>query len=417
MLSKTVLTVSKDIAREFLGVTEGTDRDVLHNKFGEALSTTLMYSSYFVPDSFDEIGRLKTIVNDATSSGDVFGLVISPTLECNASCHYCFESNVDKNSNLNDVGEILRLVNRNIQKYKWLTLQWFGGEPLLEKKYLLSVSEKIRQICDENDVCFSGSIVTNGYLMSLDTAKELLDVGIKGAQVTLEGDQFFHDKVRKLSTGGKTFSRIVNNIIDINGLIDVKVRIHVTPYNIDSVKRLIKYLGEIKIKNYVTEVYFSPVFNYKTCSGKEGFVHDDKACFTVEGYAQIEPILHKAAKENNLPLPDIFESDFSVCTAVNKNSIIVNQDSALYKCYFDLGDKGESVGSLQSGIEQSNVWNKWAEYPIPRDDECAECKLLPVCLGGCSKVWESSSSKNNSICSTMKFNLAEMMNVHYGKNV
>ena len=59
--------------------------------------------------------------------------------------------------------KILQLISNNINKIKLLRINWFGGEPLLVKNRVMSITKSIDTICKNNNVNIQFSIITNGY--------------------------------------------------------------------------------------------------------------------------------------------------------------------------------------------------------------------------------------------------------------
>ncbi|MEV4179774.1 hypothetical protein [Nonomuraea sp. NPDC049709] len=47
----------------------------------------------------------------------------------------------------------------------------------------------------------SAAVVSNGTLHTVDLAGELVEAGLKDTQITFDGDQAIHDRVRTTRTG------------------------------------------------------------------------------------------------------------------------------------------------------------------------------------------------------------------------
>ena len=411
-LSRTVVKISKKIYDQFQCLPSILEPIEIIDVFGKSLSTILFYSGFFVKHDFNEDDRLEECINSEILNTDIFGIVISPTLECNASCHYCFENKVRHNDNLYDIEKIKSIILKNILSAKLLTLQWFGGEPLLKKDFVLRMSENIKLLCKTKSIDYTASIVTNGFLLTSELAHDLSRVGVRQAQITLEGDKLFHDKVRHLKDGNGTFDKIIENIISIGSLMSISVRVHVVPYNIKSVLSLLEYLGQRSVGTYIKEIYFSPLFNYRTCSTNVNFVHDDKKHFTVESFAKIEPLFYQCAKKNNLPLPDLFNVSFDVCTAVRAHSVMIDYNGNLKKCYFELGNNSEFIGKLSNAPNDLSTHTQRNIFVLPKNKDCETCNILPICFGGCPKMAGQNTSIDNA-CNTARYNLSEMLNIFY----
>ena len=50
---------------------------------------------------------------------------------------------------------------------------WFGGEPLLATGRIYGLSAEFIARCDDAEVAYSASIVTNGYLLTPEVARRL----------------------------------------------------------------------------------------------------------------------------------------------------------------------------------------------------------------------------------------------------
>ena len=109
----------------------------------------------------------------------------------------------------------IKFLNQNISKYSSLFIEWFGGEPLLAKKYVISIAKKARGICKKINIPFLSSITTNGYYLNYAVFSELLDGNVIYFQVTIDGNKKWHDKYRPLKNGDGTYEVIFNNLLSI----------------------------------------------------------------------------------------------------------------------------------------------------------------------------------------------------------
>lgn len=126
----------------------------------------LMYGGFLTLDHTDELANIRHDMYAARFSTDTLGLTIAPTLNCNFRCFYCYEKDVLENKSMTDdvANKILNFIKFKIKLINFLDITWYGGEPLLEKARILSLSKSIIQICEKNKVDYSAGIVTNGYL-------------------------------------------------------------------------------------------------------------------------------------------------------------------------------------------------------------------------------------------------------------
>ena len=107
------------------------------------------------------------------------------------------------------------------------------------------------------------------------------------------------------------------------------------------------------------------------------------------------------------------------CGAVSPNSILVEPDGTLQKCWNVVGDKNEAIGNimdigdefngtLQELINESK-WYAWSEF---ENEDCKNCEVLPLCMGGCPYY----AVKRNELfekyhyrCTSEKYNLKNVL--------
>jgi uncharacterized protein len=245
-------------------------------------------------------------------------------------------------------------------------------------------------------------------LLSGEVPSLLKGMGIHTAQITLDGDKNLHDRTRNAGGQGNSFETILSNVAQSAPFIDIKLRIHVAPFSVLSVKRLLSNLADRGIGRMVKEVYFAPLFNYKPQPQVGQFAPDSKRFFDAKSFADVEVELFAELKTLGLPMPDLLHAPFSVCTAVRENAIVVGPSGNLYKCYFELDKPERAVGDLREGLAPSGHLQQWLDHEIARDDECRSCKFLPVCFGGCSHKWQEGAPKS-VICTRLRYNADQLL--------
>lgn len=380
------------------------------------LRQALIDSLFVVENDFDERAYLTQCVNRARYNDRNFKLVISPTMDCNYGCHYCFEDKSKEILGEKDQGRLLEFVARKLPGKESLAVQWFGGEPLLALDVIDNLSTRFLQISSAAGAGYAASMVTNGALLTDDVARRLKTLGITRVQVTLDGDQRLHDKTRRESDGRSSYDLLIRNISTASRHLSVQLRIHVAPFSVGNIKTLIRDLAKTTVTRTATEIYFAPLFNYVPGQAaslrgipiRQQFSSDDKRFFSAEQFAQVETTLYKLAVKHGFPLPTLFDTPFSICTAVEDNTFVVGPRGNIYKCYFDLSHSDQRVGDLTNGILPSANLLKWANHNLARDDECDTCDFLPVCFGGCSKKWHTDAPKE-TICTPLRYNLHDLL--------
>lgn len=200
-----------------------------------------------IEDELDELLRIKFNDNLAKFDSETFSLVIQPTLDCNFRCVYCYEEH-KKSSIENQTKEnIIKFIDKISRKSKNIRVAWFGGEPMLEIDTIIALTLKFKELCIKNGCNYEATMTTNGYLFSDDNIDILQQLSVNQFQITLDGTKECHDKKRPLSTGERTFEKIIKNIIKIlNKNIKITLRINVDEENYEYIDELLDMIPEEK---------------------------------------------------------------------------------------------------------------------------------------------------------------------------
>lgn len=137
------------------------------------------------------------------------------TRKCNMNCKYCFEK--DKVGKELDLDEVYSLLKRDNYSLPIKRFYMFGGEPLLNLKFMVDLIEKIKS---DDSLCskakdswiyeITHNITTNGTL--IDKNIDLLrDYGFT-LQVSLDGPEEINDLNRVDYNGVGHFKHIENNL-------------------------------------------------------------------------------------------------------------------------------------------------------------------------------------------------------------
>lgn len=162
-------------------------------------------------------------------------LTILPTEQCNLRCTYCYEAFELGHMEAGVVTAIKQLITNRITELHKLSVDWFGGEPLLAMDVIEEISGLAQQLADLHpELEYKSSITTNGVLLTSEYAQRLSAVGVRHLHVSLDGPDGVHDQTRRLRGGRGTFRRIEQNLLAIRDSdtdTRVDLRVHVTPAN------------------------------------------------------------------------------------------------------------------------------------------------------------------------------------------
>ncbi len=161
-LSGAMLTLNRDL---YTSVSSGKLNDISKPEHINILSSR----GFIVQKSVDEVEILKknkeTHIHDVTA----IGFQILPTLYCNFSCPYCYEQKPDSFKKMSQqvMDAIIIYLEQKIKPTtRFLSVMWFGGEPLLGMGCIRYLSDRFLSICKKHSIEYNSSITTNGYLLN-----------------------------------------------------------------------------------------------------------------------------------------------------------------------------------------------------------------------------------------------------------
>ncbi|MGN1388074.1 MAG: radical SAM protein [Bulleidia sp.] len=369
---------------------------------------------YIIDDCADELRELRFRNMNGKFQSQNLGLTIAPTLSCNFACPYCYEDRrvVFMDTEVQD--GIVRLVQRTADHHGNISVTWYGGEPLLAKDTIQSLSERIIPYCDERGVSYDAFIVTNGYLITEETGEWFKKMRINGAQITIDGAPEIHNTRRKLKgSSAPTFDRIIEGVrILLKHDIPVDIRVNVDKTNIDGTEKL---LGIPRDKGLTDcDINFGHVTAYtEACNS----VAD--TCLDMDEYAEHGVRLQKVLRDlgfrsEEYPMYPGIKGNY--CCADSLNAFVVDPEGYFYKCWNDIGQKDKSVGKVQdvdghiSALQQS-VLEKYMLWTPFDHEECVDCFFLPNCMGGCP--YNGEFLKGNPECEKWKDSMNDILKEVY----
>lgn len=222
-----------------------------------------------------------------------------------------------------------------------------------------------------------GTVVTNGYLLSGENVKKLLEHGVSIFQITIDGDEKIHDRQRKLPNGGKTFKKIhenLSNLLEIKGNFNVILRTNVSKSMLG-----IMYHYYSLMKSFFDDERFYAVFH--------PVVDFEDLSHEISDLELISEI--KIAAENGFkftPILEFLDYQSSFCYAIRENNYVIDSELNVSKCTV-ANDPYSIVGSVDlDGRLKSNKFEKlWTSARI--SDKCLKCENYSSCAGGACPLY------------------------------
>lgn len=390
-VSKGILKLDKGFTKkfdEFNDENHGNNLDLFNN---------LVKGNMLVEDDVDEIERIKFLNSISRFSQDTLSLTIAPTSDCNFACSYCYEKGIKSHSmNEEVINDIIKFVENKSKNIKYLSVTWYGGEPLLEIGVIQKLSNSFIDISKSNNIKYFSSIVTNGYYLTKEIASELVNLNVSYVQITIDGNKDSHNERRILKDGGKTFDTIIQNVIESMKIIKINIRMNVDRKNVGESYDLINILKE-KDALESTSMYLAMVDNIN-----ENYCNED--CLSIADFSKKEIEFYHKAIDDGVQINGVPNTNYSICGAVAINSFIIDPKGDLYKCWNTIGLEDECVGSVKKGVRLDYKFTKWVNYNPLDDQACSACNILPICMGGCPYTKIKLAKRN---CKSLKYSTKE----------
>lgn len=271
-------------------------------------------------------------------------LILLPTEDCNFRCTYCYEDFATGRMAPWTIQAIKMLIDKRITRLHSFALSWFGGEPLIAKDIVADLTEYAQRASASVGVTFSSDMTTNGYTLNSTTFDSLLKLGIHSYQISLDGDEYEHDKTRKLFSGKGSFAKIWSNLISMRSSkepFQILLRIHLHGTNFESVKKL---LGEIN-KNFGADARFVIFLKAIGNWGGSGVKTMKLAKSSPHTIDELNVYLGEIGWYNSRKTGSGL-SDIRACYAALPNSFVIRADGSLAKCTVAFNDPRNCVGKI-----------------------------------------------------------------------
>ena len=285
---------------------------------------------------------------------DTYSVTVLTDTGCNLGCSYCFQNVGDDQKptfapnripNLRLTERVIdgistfvarRMQEAQLEKVKFLL---FGGEPLLSSEACITLLERVQAIG-----MTSAAMVSNGTLLTPELAARLVQAGLRGIQITFDGDRTTHDEIRVTRNGRGTFDQIVANVAAVSDVVDMQwlFRINVSHHNLRTVTRLLDHLSR-EVDSTTAAVNIALVDDVGI--GYENHLRfDDRLATELVS-------LYRHALEFGFsvrPPKAGFWCDFCSLEGGARGAVI-NADGTLYSCWETVGRRDLDVGDVWRG--------------------------------------------------------------------
>ena len=389
-----------------MGILDAPNRNLDTSK-KRTLESMLKDKGFLVRKDVNEIDLLKWKHYQGYGQKQNLSLTILPSLACNFGCVYCYQKETRQRMSPEIQEALIDFVRSKIHRGGSLSATWFGGEPLLCKDVIERLSNAFISICKEYDVKYSASIITNGYLLNTINTEILIRNHVDRVQITLDGPPDIHNKRRTLKSGGKTFQRILDNIREASKKIPISVRMNTDLENMEYISELLEILVRNGLEKRIS-FYLGQTSPYtEVCSDVSGYCLSDEDFSLLGLKTQLDMVKRGFSSSFRMP-----RAKNSYCTADSGNSYCITPSGGIVNCWNDVADPEKRIGHLLESPNdkmKENIYQWLSKDPFSRK-ECTDCKLLPICMGGCPYQYGLTGS---SSCHGWKHHLNESLLFYY----
>ncbi len=341
---------------------------------------------------------LNESISDLEWDNKIKTLVVNLTDKCNLNCVYCsrqFARKKPSSMSLDLVKDILKKAGDYAEKNKIrMTIQFHGGEPLLEFKKIIFAVDSISKDKLKN---LKLRIQTNGVLLNEEIMKECVKRNIE-VGISLDGRQIENDLTRKNTCGGGTFEDITRalNLIKKHQK-EVRCLTVITNINIKNLSKILKFFDELGIN----DVGFLPLYEEpRTRTIKKEMVPDMKSLADSQKELfdkWIRLLENKKYKNLNISTFQILiwnllssngnNKKFRVNCGVGTNSLFIESDGSVWGCgafsYANELNLGNISDNSFEDIQSNSNYKKFQQRITSNTNKCKDCVFQFICKGGC----------------------------------
>jgi len=312
-------------------------------------------------------------VNTLTPLKAPISVNFETTQVCNLRCSFCFSNSATHHHKNPPLERVKRIIDA-LAEAEVFEIRWFGGE----FTSLRGWQEAVAYAFDKG---FFMAFVSNGTLMTRESARFLSSCGVTGGAMSLHGPEKMHDQVVDVPGAfGKTIAGIRNCWEE-----DIGVTALFTPtqMNLHSLYDLARWLKENEVP--ITEIDIG-----RLCPSGEAVDGWDKRRLSLVDYRYLFQVMREVQRDFGLhaymgdafPLCALPYKDWGLVTGCWQGTGFgqISYTGELKSCSI----LGGSYGNILE-IPLTEIWTERLKIMRSLDYLPRQCRLCPhFCGGGCS---------------------------------
>ena len=367
--------------------------DILQDKYGkeeykEALAEIMKLKDEGLIFSAD---TYKDMVLARKNAMQVKAICLNIAHDCNIRCSYCFASTGDYHGGrklmpIDIAKKAIDFLIVNSGNRKKLEVDFFGGEPMLNFEVVKSTIEYAREKAKQYHKQIGFTMTTNGTLLD-EASMEYLNENMDNVVLSIDGRKSINDNMRKAINGKGTYDIILPKIkrfLEKRGEKSHYVRGTFTAHNLDFVNDVLALADE-----GFKEISIEPVI---ASSDMEYALKEEHLYAIMKEYEKLaEKIIEYDKMGKTFRFYHyLMDLDGGPCVYKKISScgagyeyFAITPDGDLYPCHQFVGREGYRIGSVNAGIENRELQEKFSSNSVYHKVKCNECWAKFYCSGGC----------------------------------
>ncbi len=338
----------------------------------EDLQSQFEQQGFLVDEDVNEIGVFNAYSKlKSQRMNPVPSITVTPTMECNARCFYCYEDGVRHGRMKKEYAERIVDFIKTLDASRGVFITWFGGEPLMNQEWMDYFADLLRA----EEIKFSAFMISNGSKINENVVKKMKeDWNISSIQITFDGDCDEYVKRKNyMDQDESVFLQMIQRIKMLSdGGISVQIRLNIDKKNVESILSLVKRLQQLFYSS--EKISYYPAF----LTGNADFLTEREKVDVIKAIMAVDE--NKFHINNYLYKPP----KVSACYYNQKNAFSIDVSGNVFICERALGHNEKAVGNLNQNFDFAF---KERELSGLRP-ECQNCPFLPKCHGGCKASYE-----------------------------
>ncbi len=380
----------------FVSLITSYEKDLILKKINKKTEFDKKLYAFYSKKLKKKIGNLATPKNGV--------LCISPTLNCNLSCRYCFSDPNQSSDHKIDDDMIKEAILHCIRKSKEsFTLEFCGGgEPTLKMDLIKRTIDFAKEQCSRKNLKLNLLLFTN-LIVSKKTL-EFIKETFSTIQVSIDGFKRIHDFQRPLLNGKPSFRILDKNLKELSkSNKKILLRTTITDYNIKYMLKILKFF----YKRYsIKYVHFEPLFSSER-SLKNKLNTPDPRIFLKEYIKALD-----FAEKNNIHLKLSGTEPFEIKNNYCSLNFILTHEGKITSCYETIGSHNQYIKKMEYGkwdfskkkfiLDRKKI-SEIKKRDVNKITNCEDCFAKFTCAGDCpakmlvlNKSWYN--TENNPRC-------------------